>query len=157
MSGRVALSVGIGVLAAAALIALYLLLVTWAQGPADALELLWDDRLFVGLVSAGFGTQIGLFSYMRLLQRDMARASVALTGAGTATSSVSMLACCAHHVADVLPLVGLSGLAVFLVEFRTPVMAVGLVTNALGIAVMVRQLRRVTAGDARYARGMMAA
>lgn len=57
-----------------------------------------------------------------------------------------MVACCAHHVADVLPIVGLSGLAVFLVEFRTPLMLFGLATNALGIVVMLRELRRITGG-----------
>lgn len=146
MTRRAALSVALGALGAAALIGLYLGLVTWAQGPEHALELLWGDRLFVGLISAGFGTQVGLFTYLRLLQRAMARESVALAGAGTATSSVSMVACCAHHIADVLPILGLSGLAVFLVELRTPLMLLGIATNLVGIAVMLHQLRRVRGG-----------
>lgn len=146
MSTRVALSIALGVVGALALVGLYLGIVTWAQGPDHALQLLWDDRLFVGLISAGFGTQVGLFSYVRLLQRALAHNSMALTGAGTATSSISMVACCAHHLADVLPIVGLSGLAVFLVEFRTPLMLVGLATNALGIAVMLGELRRIEGG-----------
>ncbi len=143
MTRRAALSIAFGALGAAALIALYLGLVTWAQGAEHALELLWGDRVFVGLISAGFGTQVGLFTYLRLLQRAMARESVALAGAGTATSSVSMVACCAHHLADVLPILGLSGLAVFLVELRTPLMLLGIATNLVGIAVMLRQLRRI--------------
>lgn len=146
MSNRVALSIALGVFGALALVGLYLGIVTWAQGPDHALELLWDDRVFVGLISAGFGIQIGLFTYMRLMQRALARESVAFTGAGTATSSITMVACCAHHFADVVPVVGLSGLAVFLVEFRTPLMLVGLATNALGIAVMLRELRRIEGG-----------
>lgn len=150
---RGALSVALGALGAAALIGLYLGLVTWAQGPEHALELLWGDRVFVGLISAGFGTQVGLFTYLRLLQRAMARESVALAGAGTATSSVSMVACCAHHLADVLPIVGLSGLAVFLVELRTPLMLLGIATNLVGIAVLLRQLRRIRGGYRVVARG----
>lgn len=146
MTRRAALSVALGALGAAALIGLYLALVTWAQGPGHALELLWGDRVFVGLISAGFGIQVGLFTYIRLLQRAMSRESVALAGAGTATSSVSMVACCAHHLAEVLPVVGLSGLAVFLVELRTPLMLLGIATNLVGVAVMLRQLRRVRAG-----------
>lgn len=146
MTRRVALSIAFGSVGAVALVGLYLGLVTWAQGPEHALELLWDDRLFVGLISAGFGAQIGLFTYMRLLQRALARESLALTGAGTATSSISMVACCAHHLADVLPIIGLSGLAVFLVEFRTPLMLLGLATNSAGIAVMLRQLARIRGG-----------
>lgn len=146
MTRRVALSIAFGIVGALALVLLYLGIVTVAQGSEHALELLWGDRLFVSLVSAGFGTQIGLFSYVRMRQRDLARESVALAGAGTATSSISMVACCAHHLTDVLPIVGLSGVAVFLVDFRTPLMLLGLATNAVGIAVMVRELRRFTSG-----------
>ncbi len=144
MTRRVALSIALGVAGAATLVALYLGVVTWAQGAEHALELLWGDRLFVGLIGAGFGTQVGLFTYVRLLRRALAREAVALTGAGTAASSVSMVACCAHHLADLLPIVGLSGLAVFLVDARIPLMLVGLATNAVGVAVMIRELRRMT-------------
>lgn len=146
MTRRVALSIALGAVGALALVALYLGIVSWAEGADHALQLLWSDRLFVGVISAGFGTQVGLFAYLRLLQRAMARESVALAGAGTATSSISMVACCAHHLADVLPIVGLSGLAVFLVEFRTPLMLLGIATNLAGIAVMLRQLIRIRGG-----------
>lgn len=140
---RVAVAVSIGMLGALALVGLYLAIVTWAQGSEHALELLSQDRFFVGAIALGFGTQVGLFSYVRMLQQAIARSSVALTGAGTATSSVSMVACCAHHLADVLPIVGLSGVAVFLVDFRIPLMLLGIATNLVGIAVMVRELRRM--------------
>lgn len=146
MTTRVALSIAAGILGALALVALYLGLVTWAQGSEHALELLWGDRVYVGLIGAGFGTQIGLFTYLRLLQRAMGRESTALAGAGTATSSIAMVACCAHHLVDVLPIVGLSGLAVLLVDFRTPLLIVGIATNLAGVAVMLRQLRRIRAG-----------
>ena len=146
MIRRIALSIALGLAGALALVGLYLAIVTWAQGADHALELLWSDRLFVGLISAGFGTQVGLFVDLQFLQRAMARESVALAGAGTATSSISMVACCAHHLADVLPIVGLSGLAVFLVEFRTPLMLLGIATNLVGIAVMLRQLVRMRGG-----------
>ena len=132
-----------GIGGALALAALYLGIVTWAEGSEHALRLLWDDRLFVGAISLGFGTQLGLFAYVRMLQHAMAGGSVTLAGAGTTTSSVSMVACCAHHFADVLPIVGLSGLAVFLVEFRTPLMLLGIATNLAGIALMIRELRRM--------------
>lgn len=153
MTRRAALSIALGVLGALALVGVYLGIVTWAQGADHALELLWSDRLFVGFISAGFGTQVGLFTYVRLLQRAMARESVALAGAGTAASSVSMVACCAHHLADVLPIVGLSGIAMFLVEWRTPLMLLGIGTNLAGIVVMLGQLRRIRAGYPLAARG----
>jgi uncharacterized protein (DUF302 family) len=53
-----------------------------------------------------------------------------------------MVACCAHHVADVLPLIGLSGAAVFLAQYKIPFMSLGLAMNAVGITVSLRLVRR---------------
>lgn len=153
---RVVQAAIIGALGAVALVGLYLGVVTWAQGADHAIELLWGDRFFVGAISLGLGTQVGLFAYIRMLQRAMARGSVALSGAGTATSSVSMVACCAHHVADVLPILGLSGLAVFLLDFRTPLLLLGILMNLVGIAVMLRELRHAR-GHHRIAMAELAA
>ena len=153
---RPALAAAFGALGALALVGLYLGIVTWAQGSEHALDLLWSDRFFVSAIALGFGTQVGLFSYVRMLQHAMARSSVALAGAGTATSSVSMIACCAHHLADVLPVVGLSGAAVLLVELRTPLMLIGIATNIVGVAVMTRELVRMR-GHYRMAMATLAA
>jgi hypothetical protein len=60
-----------------------------------------------------------------------------------------MVACCAHHVTDVLPLVGLTAAATFLANWKIPFMIVGLLTNLIGIIVMLRiiyqERRRATA------------
>jgi hypothetical protein len=53
-----------------------------------------------------------------------------------------MLACCAHHLVDLLPLVGLSAAAVFLNAYKTPLVLVGIGMNVVGIVVIARQLRR---------------
>src|SRR3990172_4576601 len=122
-----------GVLGALALIGLYLGLVTWAQGFSHARELIWDDRYFVATIAGGFGLQVGLFVHLRRLLSARAKGSAgAATAAGTGTSTVAMLACCAHHVAYTLPVLGLSGVAIFLNDYRLPVMAVGIAVNAAG-------------------------
>ena len=69
-------------------------------------------------------------------------AAGAVTGTAGGTSTLAMVAYCAHHVTDVLPLVGLSTAAVFLAEYKIWFMGVGLATNILGIMVMLRLLRR---------------
>ena len=130
---------GAGILAGAFLVALYLGLVTWAQGFEHARELLWGDRYFVAAIAAGFGLQVGLFVHVRrLVARAAAGSAAGITAAGTGTSTVAMVACCAHHVTDALPLIGLSGAAVFLNDYRIPLMAAGLAVNALGVAFMLR-------------------
>lgn len=63
-----------------------------------------------------------------------------MTVAGAGAGSAAMLACCAHHLVDVLPLVGLSAATVFLNDHRAPIIALSLGMNVLGIGLIGRQL-----------------
>lgn len=130
-----------GLLAAAILLAAYLAVITLAQGPGHALEQLAADAAFVGLIVAGFGVQVALFVELRAVDRRH-RASAAVTAAGTGTSAAAMLACCAHHLVEVLPILGLSAAAVFLETYKTPLFVVGIAMNLLGIVVIGRRLVR---------------
>jgi hypothetical protein len=128
-----------GVMAGAALAGLYLGLVTWAQGFGHATDLLWGDRYFVLALASGFGLQAGLFVHVRRLLSLRARGSASAgTAAGTGTSTAAMLACCAHHVTDALPVLGLSGVAIFLGDYRVPLMGLGIAVNAAGVLFMLR-------------------
>lgn len=133
-------SVAAGLVGGIALLGLYLAIISLAQGVTHAFEQLVADATFVGLIAAGFGTQVALFVELRAVDRQH-RAAAAVTAAGTGTSVAAMLACCAHHVADLLPLVGLSAAAVFLNQYKTPLLLVGLGMNLVGIMVIARQLR----------------
>jgi len=73
-----------------------------------------------------------------LLSRRARGTAAAATATGTGTSTVAMVACCAHHVTDALPVLGLSGAAIFLNDYRIPFMAAGLAVNALGVVYMLR-------------------
>jgi 4-hydroxybenzoate polyprenyltransferase len=130
-----------GTIAAAALLALYVGAITVAQGSAHAIEQLVLDAPYVLAVTLGLGVQVALFSELRTVN-GRHRAGVAATAAGTGASTAAMLACCAHHVADLLPLVGLSAAAVLLGELKTPLLILGLATNAVAIALIARELRR---------------
>lgn len=136
---------GAGLVGAGLLVGLYLGLVTLAQGWRHALELLWGDRWLVGAIAAGFGIQVGLYIHLRRLRACGANphAPTALTAAGTGTSSVAMVACCAHHITDTLPLLGLSAAATLLNQYRIPFMVVGIGTNLVGILWMGRELLRL--------------
>jgi copper chaperone CopZ len=131
--------IAVGALAAAGLLALYLGLITLAQGWAHAAQQLADDRWFVAAIMLGFGTQAGLFAHLRELH---ARTSAGGVAASTGTSTTAMLACCAHHLTEVLPILGLSGAAVFLNAYKTPLLWLGIAMNAAGIAYLLGQLLR---------------
>lgn len=125
-----------GFLGVVGLLALYLGLVSLAEGWKHAVDLFIEDAWLVGPIVAGFGIQIGLYAYLRMVVHAAAQGTGALASAGGGTSTAAMVACCAHHVTDVLPLLGLSAAAAFLAEYRIPFMLVGLTTNLIGIGVI---------------------
>jgi cation transport ATPase len=133
-----------GLAASVLLVGLYLGLVTVAQDWKHATELLWGDRWLVAAIAVGFGVQIGLYVHLRRLNRlhHQLGHCKALTASGTGGSSVAMVACCAHHLTEVLPIVGFSAAATFLNRYRVPFMLVGIGTNLVGITFMLRLIRR---------------
>ncbi|MBI4015970.1 MAG: hypothetical protein HY362_04605 [Candidatus Aenigmarchaeota archaeon] len=115
-----------GVVASLSLIGSYFLIVSIAQGFEHALESflsLW--YLMLPLIT-GFGFQVYLFSYIR----QKAVAGIAATGG---VSTGSMAACCAHHIADVLPIAGLSGATLFFSNYQPLFLIIGILSNAVGI------------------------
>jgi Cu+-exporting ATPase len=137
--------VAAGALGALALVGLYMGIVRIGSASwPHVVELLLTDWYFVAAVATGFGIQIGLFAHLRQVVRQNhgARSAATMAAGGTATSTTSMVACCLHHLADVLPIIGLSGAAVFFTTYKVPVILFGLATNALGIGMMIRTIRR---------------
>ncbi len=136
-------SVFIGAASSAGLLLIYFTLVGLVQSWSHAADLLKNDYLFVGAISGGFGTQLGLYSYIRSIKKMLpsGRLSILATS-GTGTSSVSMLACCLHHLGDVLPLIGISGATLFFEQYRYPLMSVGIGVNIVTIILMLRMINK---------------
>ncbi len=131
-----------GVLGAWVLLTLYLAIVTVAQGWQHAVELFRQDAWLVIPIMAGFGVEVGLYTYLHGVMRQGSRRSKMLMGAGGGTSTAAMVACCLHHAADLLPVLGLSVAATFLAAYKIPFMLIGLVMNLMGIVVIARAIRR---------------
>jgi len=94
--------------------------------------------LIIGIV-IGFGIQIGLWVFVK---NCMGRHHGAVPGASGAMSGGAMVACCAHHLADVLPVLGLSGAAIFLSQYQKPFLILGLSINFLGVAYMLHIVKK---------------
>jgi len=134
------LSLGVGLAGSTFLTGLYLSLVSWAESFQHALEYLWQDRWIVFPIILGFGLQVALYFILKkrlFIPVDSSVPSGVMTGTSGVTSTIAMTACCAHHVADVLPILGLTAAATFLAEYRTAFMLVGLGTTLVGIMVML--------------------
>jgi hypothetical protein len=131
--------IAFGLLAALGLLVFYLGVITLAQDWTHAIQQLAEDRWYVAAIAGGFGTQVGLFMYLRLLHVRAAAGGVATS---TGTSTAAMLACCAHHLVDVAPVLGLSGAVIFLNAYKAPLLWLGIAMNLVGIAYLLRKTRR---------------
>ena len=123
----------------------YIGILTWAQGWDYASSQFVRDRWYVIPIILGFGVQAALYSILRfrLFIPITATAHVGtIMGTSGGTSATAMVACCIHHVTDVLPILGLSATASFLTRYQRPFMLVGLAMNLIGIGVMLFVLYR---------------
>lgn len=139
-TSRILLPIGVGLAGSILLSALYLGLVSLAESPQHAIEYFWQDRWIVIPIILGFGVQTGLYVILEkrlFVPVSNIGPSGALTGASGATSTIAMAACCAHHIADLLPILGLTAAATFLAQYRTAFMLVGLGMSLFGITVML--------------------
>jgi hypothetical protein len=131
-----------GTIAAAALGMFYALVVGGVGGVAHLGQQAGEDWPWLALILAGFGTQVALFVELRRRRQLHDAAMRTAAGGGAGASAVGMVACCAHHIADLAPIIGVSGVAVFLTDYRVPIMIVGIAINAFGVFLAVRRLRR---------------
>lgn len=135
-----------GAAAAVVMLAIYLVLVALAQGWVSAFELLVQDWYLVAPITLSFAAQVGMFTYLRAVLHLRAKGSAAMTGASGGTSTAAMVACCAHRVADLIPLLGLSAAASFLAAYRVPLMLVGLAVSLTGVYFIARRIVRYRKG-----------
>lgn len=154
----------VGVGAAVLLFLVYFGLVTWAEGIEHVFTQSPTPWYWIVLLTVGFGIQAGLFSFIRQARqrRKAATTSVAASGG---VSAVSMAACCAHHLTDVLPFLGLAGVATFLTEYQLIFIFLGVLSNVVGITIMLdaiqcqglsRRLTRLGWNMGRVKKGTMA-
>ena len=138
-------SAATGVLAGFAMAAFYVAMVSGASGSWMHLRAqARQDWPYPGIIITGFTVQVALITELRRRHR-LDAADTAAGGLGAGASTGGMVACCAHHLADLLPFVGATGAATFLIAYRIPFMVVGIGVNAVGVFLASRQLQRLNA------------
>lgn len=124
---------------------LYFGILTWAQGWEYASKQFLLNRWYIMPIWIGFGIQAALYAILRFrlfIPTTTTGHTGAMMGTSGGTSVTAMVACCLHHVTDVLPILGLSAAATFLTRYQRPFMLVGLSTEIIGIIVMIIVLYR---------------
>lgn len=101
-----------------------------------------SNGIFVYLIPLAVGVQMGLFRHHRNMTAEKKLCGSEKVGiTGSVTSSLTMLACCLHHVSDLLPTVGfILATSSFLIQYRDTIIIVGLLANAAGSAYIARAI-----------------
>lgn len=128
-----------GSLAAVFLLTLYFTIVSLISGARFAQDQFGQFWYFVVSLALGFGIQVGLYVYLKQIIKLRAGAGpvVAVTGA---TSTVAMVSCCAHYLANIAPLLGIAGALSIISQYQVKLFWVGILFNLGGIAYIANKI-----------------
>lgn len=142
-SGVFARPVRYGLLAMLLLLAAYFAVLSLVSGWAFARSQFSTYWYFVLALAVGFGVQIGLYSYLRRITSHGGGSGKVVAVSG-ATSTGAMISCCAHYVANVLPVLGATGVVALVAQYQVELFWVGLAFSVVGIVYVGRKAVQAT-------------
>lgn len=132
-------SISYGILASGLLLGLYFTVLTLVSGWNFAQDQFSEFWYFIVSLAVGFGIQIALYTYLRNLMKGMHGGGKVLGVTGT-TSTAAMVSCCAHYLANLLPILGTVGIVTFVAQYQVGLFWVGLLFNFGGIIYMANKV-----------------
>src|SRR3989344_1074840 len=124
-----------GFLAASLLLIFYFATVILISGWDFAQSQFAKYWYFIVLFAFGFGIQVVLYTYLKNSIRKQNISAKVLAVSGS-TSGAVMISCCSHYLANILPILGISGFITFVTQYQVQFFWVGLAFNLVGIAYM---------------------
>lgn len=128
-----------GLVALAALVGLYFTVVGLLSGMAYAREQFATYGVYLVSLAAGFGVQVGLYTYLRRLVASDSASKHVVAISGT-SSTAAMISCCAHYLVNILPVLGATGLVTLAAQYQVQFFWVGLAFNLAGIAYILSKV-----------------
>ena len=129
------------VLATAGLLGFYFLILSLVSDWAFAVDQFATFRFYIISLAIGFGIQIGLYTYLRSAIQSHCSSGKVVAVSGT-TSTVAMISCCAHYLANILPVIGATGLISLVGQYQVELFWLGLASNAAGILYIASKVVR---------------
>jgi len=123
------------------LLAVYGLVLTLVSGWTYMIDQFSGFGLYIVTLAVGFGIQVALYSYLRQMVHNRAHGGV-IAVSGT-TSTVAMISCCTHYLVNVLPVLGATGLVVFVSQYQVELFWFGILANLVGIGYMLYKIKTV--------------
>ena len=128
-----------GASAFAVLLGLYFGVLTLVSGWSFTLSQFAEFWPYIITLALGFGTQVGLYLYLKQLSMLHHHAHHMIAASGT-TSTAAMLACCTHYLTNILPVLGTVGAVSLVAQYQVELFWIGLVFNAAGLAYIGHQV-----------------
>lgn len=128
-----------GASAFAALLGIYFGVLTLVSGWGFTVSQFAEFWPYIVTLALGFGTQVGLFLYLKQLSAHYHHAHHMVAVSGT-TSTVAMLACCTHYLTNILPVLGAIGAVSLVAQYQVELFWIGLAFNAAGLGFVGRQV-----------------
>jgi Cu+-exporting ATPase len=136
MTHSIVKSILYGTLASTLLLGVYFAVLSLVSGFEFAQSQFTSFWYFIVSLAVGFGIQIGLYAYLKDLIQGGAD-SVKVLGVTGMTSTAAMISCCAHYLVNLVPILGVTGLATLVAQYQIKLFFTGIVFNIIGIGYMV--------------------
>jgi len=133
--------VWVGVVGTLALLTVYFASLLLISGWDFTRESFGEFWYFVTALALGFGAQIGLYTYLRQIALHTHGTGKVVAVSGT-TSTSAMVACCAHYLANVVPVLGATGFIALVAQYQIELFWVGLAFNFAGLVYIGRNTLR---------------
>lgn len=131
------------ILSTGLLLLVYFAIVILVSGYKFALDQFGSFWPFLISLAIGFGIQMGLYTYLKELVRnasmEMHDKTVVVTGT---TSTLAMISCCAHYLANILPILGIAGALTIIAQYQTEIFWIGLAFNLFGIVFIANKVMK---------------
>jgi Cu+-exporting ATPase len=132
-------SIGYGLGAALALLAIYFLILSLVSGWGFAESQFFSFWYFIVSLAVGFGVQVGLYTYLKRFIKEKHGQGKVLGVTGT-TSTAAMISCCAHYLVNLLPILGVTGFVSFVAQYQVKLFWLGLLFNIGGIVYIANKI-----------------
>src|SRR3989344_2583677 len=128
-----------GLLGSSALLIFYFTIVTLISGWQFSQDQFLQFWYFILALAFGFGVQVGLYFYLKNLIHKKSQSVKVLAASGT-TSTAAMISCCSHYLANILPIIGITGFITLITQYQVQLFWVGLIANLGGILYMANKV-----------------
>jgi len=128
-----------GLAASVFLLLIYFIITSLISGWEFSLSQFSEFWYFIITLSFGFGVQVGLYTYLKNLSKNVVNTGKMVAISGT-TSTLAMISCCSHYLANILPIIGVTGVIIIVSQYQIQLFYIGLLFNILGILYMLNKI-----------------